>query len=349
MRDRYAAGSHFDPSSEKGHYESWFVRANHPSRPLALWVRSTIFAPRAGRADATSELWAVWFDGERDQIAAVREDVPLARSLFSKTRLDVRIGEAVLVAGAASGRASRADAAIEWDLALSGPRRRVPLLPALLYRLPFPQAKSVTLETNLRVGGTVRVAGDAHTLEGYLGSVSHNWGPRHTDFYAWAQVGPLDGASDAFFECITGQVFLAPRLGIRTPWLTVMALHLDGRVRHLASAGPRSHASSPYALGDARFVGHAPGLTIEARIRAPTRHFVGLAYRNPIGGVKVCHNTKIASAKILVDERGRKRRLQSANGAALEILSDELAPGVRLAVGAESSLRSARTLDQGVA
>ena len=28
-----------------GHYESWFQRANHPSRPLAFWIRYTIFCP----------------------------------------------------------------------------------------------------------------------------------------------------------------------------------------------------------------------------------------------------------------------------------------------------------------
>ena len=34
--------------SSPGHYESWFLRGNHPSRPLAFWIRYTIFHPRGG-------------------------------------------------------------------------------------------------------------------------------------------------------------------------------------------------------------------------------------------------------------------------------------------------------------
>lgn len=29
-----------------GHYESFFQRANHPTRPLAFWIRYTIFSPK---------------------------------------------------------------------------------------------------------------------------------------------------------------------------------------------------------------------------------------------------------------------------------------------------------------
>jgi hypothetical protein len=29
----------------RGHYESFFQRANHPTRPLAFWIRYTIFSP----------------------------------------------------------------------------------------------------------------------------------------------------------------------------------------------------------------------------------------------------------------------------------------------------------------
>ncbi len=38
----------FVPGDAGGHYESYFQRANHPSRPLAFWIRYTVFSP-AGR------------------------------------------------------------------------------------------------------------------------------------------------------------------------------------------------------------------------------------------------------------------------------------------------------------
>ena len=31
---------------KEGHYESYFQRANHPSKPLAFWIRYTLFSPR---------------------------------------------------------------------------------------------------------------------------------------------------------------------------------------------------------------------------------------------------------------------------------------------------------------
>lgn len=53
------------PGDRAGHYESWFRRANHAQRPLAFWVRYTVFSPK-GRPDlAVGELWAIHFDGER--------------------------------------------------------------------------------------------------------------------------------------------------------------------------------------------------------------------------------------------------------------------------------------------
>ena len=95
---RHAAG---------GHYESYFLRANHPERPLAFWIRYTLFSPKGRAGDAVGELWAIYFDGEKGQIAAVKEALPLASSRFSDTGLDVRIGSAVLTDSRLEGWASR--------------------------------------------------------------------------------------------------------------------------------------------------------------------------------------------------------------------------------------------------
>jgi len=36
----------------KGHYESFFIRANHPQKPLAFWIRYTIFQPAKNHSNA---------------------------------------------------------------------------------------------------------------------------------------------------------------------------------------------------------------------------------------------------------------------------------------------------------
>jgi hypothetical protein len=36
----------FRPDDPGGHHESYVQRANHPSRPLAFWMRYTVFRPK---------------------------------------------------------------------------------------------------------------------------------------------------------------------------------------------------------------------------------------------------------------------------------------------------------------
>ncbi len=83
---RYEGGS-------AGHYESYFQRANHPTRKLAFWIRYTLFAPKGRPRDAVGELWAIYFDGERKRITPVKVVVPYSRCLFSSWELNARIDE----------------------------------------------------------------------------------------------------------------------------------------------------------------------------------------------------------------------------------------------------------------
>jgi hypothetical protein len=54
------------PSQPAGHYESYYLRGNHPNRPLAFWIRYTIFSAEGRPSDALGELWAIVIDGETD-------------------------------------------------------------------------------------------------------------------------------------------------------------------------------------------------------------------------------------------------------------------------------------------
>lgn len=60
----HANDTRYHPDERAGHYESFFVRANHPTRPLAFWIRYTIFSPRRHPEQAAGELWAIVFNGE---------------------------------------------------------------------------------------------------------------------------------------------------------------------------------------------------------------------------------------------------------------------------------------------
>jgi len=114
-RDAWNA-SRFRPGMAGGLYESYFLRANHPDKPLAFWIRYTVFCPQGRPQEAQGELWAIWFDGEAQQVVAVKESRPIADCLFSTERLDPRIGEATLNEGMLEGRAASAGHAVSWRL-----------------------------------------------------------------------------------------------------------------------------------------------------------------------------------------------------------------------------------------
>jgi hypothetical protein len=138
----------YRPGQRGGHYESFYQRANHPSRPLAFWIRYTIFSaagrPRAQRrlvwaakrspwarlvgeargqaagtgghgsvpAEAVGERWSIVFDGENGEHAEAKQVYPMSESHLDDAALAVRIQDSTL----APGSLTRAAGAISWDL-----------------------------------------------------------------------------------------------------------------------------------------------------------------------------------------------------------------------------------------
>jgi hypothetical protein len=310
-----------DPGSPKGHYESWFQRANHPTRPLAFWIRYTILHPRGGVP--VGELWASWFDGEQNTVTAVKETVPWDRCAFGDEK---RVGGAVLQDCALRGSAAQGGTIVAWDLTWDGGGRPLLLLPEGLYTAGFPKAKALVAAPGATYHGGLAVAGVAHEINGWVGSQNHNWGERHTDRYAWGQVAGFDDAPDAFLECATAKLKLGP---VWSPWLTTAVLRLGGEELQLNSLARAPLATATLEGLSWWYRTSAHGVTVEARFEAPPSRFVGLRYGNPPGGVKVCLNSKLARCELIVTQPGRpSRRLVTEHRAALELLSDEGHPAV---------------------
>ena len=313
-------GSRFRRGDPTGFYESYFQRGNHPDRPLAFWIRYTVFSPRARPDEACGELWAIYFDGESSRITAVKEAVPLSECHFSPTGLEVRVAGATLTDRSLSGRAVSKAHDVRWTLDFDGEGPALLLLPEPLYSRPFPKAKALVGTPNARYTGMLTVDGVVIPIDGWRGSQNHNWGSQHTGRYAWGQVAGFDNAPEAFLECATAQVELGP---FWSPRLTFVVLRegteeiaLNGLLQAMRTS---AHVDSFAWSIDAR----ARDVRISGSIHAPASAFVGLRYRNPPGGEKTCLNTKIASAEITVSRRGRPARtLTSRHGAAFEILGD---------------------------
>jgi len=312
--------------SKRGHYESYFQRANHPERPLAFWIRYTVFSPRGRPDDAVGELWAIHFDGERDEITAVKETVPISNCMFSEACLSARIGQALLDDAALEGQAASGGHDVQWSLRYAGDDPPLLLFPERLYKTGFPKAKVLVGTPNATYTGTLTVDGTRIDIDGWVGSQNHNWGSKHTDHYAWGQVAGFDDAPDAFLECSTARVKVGP---VWTPWMTLVVLRVDGEGIALNTMTRALRARGRFEYFDWRFDTSRSGTRIRGRIHAPASSFVGLRYGNPPGGAKTCLNTKLAACELTLERPGRPpRTLTTQHRAAFEILTDDDAHGV---------------------
>lgn len=315
----------------RGHYESHFLRANHPSRPLAFWIRHTLFIPRAHPADAVGEMWAVYFDGETGGHVALKRAYPVGECAFDATSLRVAIGEAHLDGQGLRGGIHGERHSIDWELETEGAEAPLLLLPRRLYETRFPAAKSFVGLPLARFRGTLAVDGGQVAIDDWTGSRNHNWGTRHTDRYAWGQVAGFDNSPDSFLELATAQLRIGP---LWSPAFTPIVLRHRGEDYALNGLARSLRARGEFEYFSWRFSSQTSRVEIDGEISAPREAFVALEYFNPPGGSKQCLNTKIASCRVhLRDrERGLDETLATKHRAAFEILTDDREHGVPISV-----------------
>lgn len=312
-------GSRFEASSDEGHYESWFMRANAATGERAFWIRYTIFSPRGRASAAVGELWAIVFDRTSHHHVAVKQVFPLDRCRFARDDLAVAVGDARLSSGALRGRAEAGGHAIGWDLQFAGGDRPLLLYPERLYRTKLPRAKVVVPHPRCTFTGSIDVDGTTLVIADWVGSQNHNWGSRHTDRYAWGQVAGFDEDPTAFLECSTARLRIGP---VWTPWLSPLVLRADDSEFRLTSPLTAVRARGRYELGRWRIESSNRDARVIVHMTAPAEDFVALDYDNPPGGIKRCMNSKIARCEVIVHRPGRPPLTLHSTRAAFEILGD---------------------------
>ena len=326
---REANFSRYAPGLESGFYESYFLRANHPERPLAFWIRYTLLSPRQKPDETVGELWGIWFDGETGRHAAVKKTVPIKECTFDPGRFSVRIGEAALGPDAFAGRAASGGHHMTWQMEYGGPEAPLFLMPPSSYERKIPRAKSLVGLPMAVFKGFVAVDDRRFEIDNWVGSQNHNWGPRHTDEYAWGQVAGFDTHPESFLEAASACLRLGP---LRTPYVTPVVLRHRGEEFAFNTFFRLCDSRGSFANFVWVFRADTRGVRIDGTISAPRESFVCLAYSNPPGGVKHCLNTKIAACELRFDDRRQKTRkfeiLFTKDRAAFEILTDEKDHGV---------------------
>ncbi len=325
----------YRPGQAAGHYESFFQRANHPTRPLAFWIRYTLFSPRQHPEDAVGELWAIYFDGERKQHVALRQAEPLEHCVFDQSKLSVQVAGSRLEPGQLIGQCASGGHTITWDLAFEGGQQPLFLLPLPLYAARLPRAKSMVDLPLAVFDGRLTVDGGEIPIGQWVGSQNHNWGSQHTDTYAWGQVAGFDTHPASFLEVASARLKFGP---LWTPFLTPMVLRHNGEEVALNGIAQSLRARASLTYFEWTFRAETDAVRLEGTIAAPRDAFVGLRYANPPGGWKQCLNSKIASCTLKLTSKGRHPKptvelLSTAHRAAFEILTDDQQHGIPISAG----------------
>lgn len=309
--------SRFNPDSTKGFYESYFIRANHPTQKQAFWIRYTIFAPKDQPHRNMGELWAIYFDG--DNIYPAKTEFPLDECKFPNKNFHVELGDNFINSAHSEGKTGD----ISWKLKFETAEKPLFLLPLSYYSGSFPKAKALVSQPFAKFNGQLKIGKERINIDNWVGSQNHNWGTQHTDYYAWGQVAGFDNSPDTFLELTTAKLKIA---GAETPFLTLLVLRHKGKEYSINNFTHWFLNKGSFEYFDWNFNCQNSEISIKGRIHAPAKAFVGLRYHNPPGGDKSCLNSKIATCELEIIEKsklGMPQALYSENKCAFEILTNE--------------------------
>ena len=239
---------------EAPYYESRYIRANHPDQPRALWLRETLLLPTAG--DPVADVWVMVFDPAGKGNRALKQPYPIDAAAYEYDNWTARIGATYIDDRSAAGVVTGGNRSARWDLRITpGSEDAVKLLTDRAYKARIPTAKTTVRHPLAQFDGQVELDDARLVLDGWTGSVNHNWGTRHTPAYAFGQVCGFDDAPDSSLEIVTARAAIGPVL---LPATTLFVLRHAGQefaVRSILgslsrTAGiSRSHGRSVHVSG----------------------------------------------------------------------------------------------------
>lgn len=320
-----------------GLYESFYLRAVAPDRPLGVWIRHTVLK-RPGRR-ARGSVWFTLFDAGRGG--------PFMHKLTTDG-LEAPSGGWIAVAGPGAGSpaqneggegASMAPTRAEgrcgpasWSLSWSSPEAELRHLGSeLLYRAPLPRTKLTSPAPIASFDGRMQLAGEEPLeVRAWQGMVGHNWGSEHAERWIWLHAVNFSQAREAWLDLALGRIKVA---GVLSPWVANGALSLAGRRYRLGGLAARGLRVRETPAECVVQVPGEDGLELEASVSAPEQTAAGWRYADPDGSGHEVVNCSIAAVRLEVRARGEAaaRTLDSAHGGAYELGMRERDHGVPLA------------------
>ena len=291
-------------------YESWYLKASHPTEPLGVWIRYTTHQ-RPGGPERGSLWFTLFGDGPPSAAKVTLEPEALSRGDGDL----IRIGDSKFTDGQVRGHALDAT----WDLTFERAQPELRHLPrAWMYSAPIPKTKLTSPFPSARFSGQVSFGGRTVELDNWAGMVGHNWGSEHAERWIWMNGQNFDGHDDdTWLDLAIGRIKVGPWT---TPWIANGVLCLNG-TRHQIGGIERARATKIDEQPD-RCAFTLPGkdLTLRGEVNAPRQRFVGWVYADPDGSEHNTVNCSIAS--ISVDVQGAAAgslQLSTSHGGAYEL------------------------------
>jgi hypothetical protein len=306
-------------SAKAPYYESRYIRANDPERPQALWLRETVLLPTAG--DPVADVWVMVFDPEGAGNRALKEPYPIDAADYDYGDWTARIGAATIDDRSAHGVVTGGNHSARWDLRITpGPEEPVKLLTERGYNARFPTAKTMVRHPLAQFDGQLELDDVRVTVDGWTGSVNHNWGTRHTPAYAFGQVCGFDDATDTSLEIVTARAAIGP---VKLPGATLFVFRHAGQEFAVRSILGSLQTHGRYRPFSWTFGGRVGERMIEGEITTEPDDVIGLTYTDTDGGSKFCYNSAIATCRIQVAGKAFERaELVATRRAMFEILTD---------------------------
>ena len=303
-------------------YESWYLKASHPTEPLGIWIRYTTHQTPGG--PERGSLWFTLFANGAPRAAKVT--LP-ADALTRGGGAFVRIGDAELADGHARGGALDAT----WDLTFEHAEPELRHLPReWMYKARLPRTKLTSPFPAARFSGRVGWGSEVIELEGWPGMVGHNWGSEHAERWIWLHGASFDGrATDTWLDVAIGRVKVGPWT---TPWIASGVLSL-GADRHVLGGIGRTRQTLVDEHPDhCIFTLAGPELEVTGEVRAPHERFVGWVYADPDGSEHNTVNCSIAEMTLSVRRTASPAatpvELHTPYGAAYELGMRETGHGI---------------------
>jgi len=307
---------------DAGHYESFYMKASHPSEPVSLWIRYTVHK-RPGEAPQGS-LWFTRFDARAEAPWAVKVTTT---DVGSGPDHYIHVGDARLGPGRVAGSAAAEGREASWDLSFESAEQPFLHLPRdFLYKAKLPRTKLLSPYPDARFSGSVQVDSETIDLDGWRGMIGHNWGAQHAERWIWMHGADFEAHPDAWFDAGLGRIKLGSRT---TPWIGNAVLSLDG-VRHrlggIGSFRRTEVAESPTAV---TFTLPGKDLTVQGQAGADRKDFVGWIYADPDGSEHNTVNCSVSNMTLTVSRPGHPPLTLTCSGhAAYELGMREKSHGM---------------------